>query len=186
MSIEVMQTELEGVIAVQPKVFGDERGFFLEAHHQGKYAEAGILGPFVQDNHSRSQRAVVRGLHYQLKHPQGKLVYCVRGAIFDVAVDIRRGSATFGKWFGAELSEENRHQLYVPQGFAHGFMVLSDWADVYYKCTDVYHPGDDYGVFWADESIGIEWPGDVGKAIVSQKDAVNPRLRQVAPNLLPE
>ncbi|MBN2128756.1 MAG: dTDP-4-dehydrorhamnose 3,5-epimerase [Sedimentisphaerales bacterium] len=184
--MEAIQTELEGVIVVQPKVLGDTRGFFLETYHQGKYAEAGISGPFLQDNHSRSQRGVVRGLHYQLNHAQGKLVYCVRGAIFDVAVDIRRGSATFGKWFSVELSEKNRRQIYIPQGFAHGFMVLSDWADVYYKCTDVYHPGDDYGLFWADEHIGIAWPGDVGQVIVSSKDAANPRLREVEPNLLPE
>ena len=184
MAIQVQQTGLEGVIVIEPQVYGDARGFFLETCSWPKYEALGISRPFVQDNHSRSCRNVLRGLHFQLNHPQGKLVYCVRGRIWDVAVDIRRGSETFGQWFGVELSEENHRQIYVPEGFAHGFVVLSEWADVYYKCTDVYHPGDDFGIYYGDEQIGIDWPVD-GEVILSAKDAVNPRLADVDPGRLP-
>lgn len=168
------QTELPGVIVVEPKVFADERGFFMETFHQPRFAEAGIALPFVQDNHSRSRRGVLRGLHYQLEHPQGKLVRVVLGEIFDVAVDARRSSPTFGKWVGVTLSEANRRQLYIPPGYAHGFCVVSETADVLYKTTDVYHPKDERTIFWNDPAIGISWP--VQDPIISARDQVGKRL----------
>jgi dTDP-4-dehydrorhamnose 3,5-epimerase len=167
--MEFHNTDLPGVIVVEPKVFGDERGFFMETYHQPRFAAAGIDLPFVQDNHSRSRRGVLRGLHYQLRHAQGKLVRVVQGEIFDVAVDARRSSPTFGRWFGAILSDANRRQLYVPPGFAHGFCVVSDSADVLYKTTDVYHPEEERSVLWNDPAIGITWP--VKDPIISAKDA---------------
>jgi dTDP-4-dehydrorhamnose 3,5-epimerase len=163
------KTDLPGVIIVEPQVFGDERGFFMETYHQPRFAAAGIDLPFVQDNHSRSRRGVLRGLHYQLRHAQGKLVRVVQGEIFDVAVDARRSSPTFGRWFGTILSDTNRRQLYVPPGFAHGFCVASDSADVLYKTTDVYHPEEERSVLWNDPAIGITWP--VTDPIVSARDA---------------
>jgi dTDP-4-dehydrorhamnose 3,5-epimerase len=162
------KTDLPGVILVEPKVFGDERGFFMETYHGPRFAAAGIDLPFVQDNHSRSRKGVLRGLHYQLRHAQGKLVRVVQGEIFDVAVDARRSSPTFGRWFGAILSDTNRRQLYVPPGFAHGFCVVSDSADVLYKTTDVYHPEEERSVLWNDPAIGITWP--VTDPIISAKD----------------
>ena len=152
MTLKFINKPLPGVLLIEPMVFSDERGFFMETYHAKKYAEAGIPGPFVQDNHSHSQRGTLRGLHYQLKNPQGKLVYAVKGEILDVAVDIRKGSPHFRRWTGNLLSEQNKRQLYIPEGFAHGFCVLSETADVIYKCTDFYAPGDEYGIFWADES----------------------------------
>ena len=146
----------------------------METHHQARYAEAGLNRVFVQDNHSRSKKHVLRGLHYQLTQPQGKLVFVVAGEIFDVAVDIRKGSPTFGKWTGAYLSDENKQQIYVPEGFAHGFVVLSEFADVIYKCTDFYAPGDERGIYWADPSIAINWP--IKDPILSDKDRECPRL----------
>lgn len=163
------KTDLPGVIIVEPQVFGDERGFFMETYHQPRFAAAGIDLPFVQDNHSRSRRGVLRGLHYQLRHAQGKLVRVVQGEIFDVAVDARRSSPTFGRWFGTILSDTNRQLLYVPPGFAHGFCVVSDSADVLYKTTDVYHPEEERSVLWNDPAIGITWP--VTDPIVSARDA---------------
>lgn len=174
---------LPGVMLFEPDVFGDQRGFFLETFNKAKYADAGLDVTFLQDNHSRSVRGTLRGLHYQLTHPQGKLVYVVRGEIFDVAVDIRRNSPTFGKWLGQHLSETNKHQLYIPPGFAHGFCVISDVADVLYKCTDLFTPGDDYGILWSDEDIGIEWPID--QPILSEKDAKNPILAKAPEDILP-
>ncbi len=168
------ETPLAGVKLIHPAVFEDPRGFFMETFHQGTYAGAGIDGPFVQDNYSHSCRGTLRGLHYQRKNAQDKLVFVVTGEIFDVAVDIRRGSPTFGRWFGARLSEENRTQIYVPKGFAHGFCVLSKTADVMYKCTDVYAPGDEYGILWSDPAIGIDWP--CAEPILSDKDQLHPRL----------
>ncbi|HTI49404.1 MAG TPA: dTDP-4-dehydrorhamnose 3,5-epimerase [Planctomycetaceae bacterium] len=162
------KTDIPGVILIEPKVFGDERGFFMETYHQPRFAAAGIDLPFVQDNHSRSRKGVLRGLHYQLRHAQGKLVRVVQGEIFDVAVDARRSSPTFGRWFGAVLSDSNRRQLYVPPGFAHGFCVVSDSADVLYKTTDVYHPEEERSVLWNDPAIGITWP--VKDPIISAKD----------------
>ncbi len=183
MGMQVMKTALAGVLVFEPAVYGDERGFFMETYNADRYGEAGLGKVFVQDNHSRSRRGVLRGLHYQLERPQGKLVGVVRGEIFDVAVDIRRGSPTYLQWVGVTLSEENHRQLYIPEGFAHGFCVLSDVADVMYKCTDVYVPGDDHGILWCDEQIGIDWP--VAQPIVSEKDARNPRVKECGEALLP-
>ncbi len=183
MKFNITKTELAGVLVVEPVVYGDNRGFFLETFNQKRYAEAGLDRQFVQDNHSRSSRGVLRGLHYQLNHPQGKLVMAIKGEIFDVAVDIRRGSPTFGKWVGVNLSEENHKQIFVPEGFAHGFCVVSETADVVYKCTDVFIPGDDHGILWSDETIGIDWPTD--EPGLSEKDAENPRLAEVGSDLLP-
>ena len=149
---------IPGVLLVEQKVFSDPRGFFMETYHRQKYLDAGITGSFVQDNCSHSVCGVLRGLHYQLKYPQAKLVTVLRGSIFDVAVDIRRGSPTFGKWISQVISDVNRLQLYVPVGFAHGFCVLSEEADVLYKCTDLYHPDDDHGVLWCDPDLAIKWP----------------------------
>lgn len=146
------------VLLVEPDVFGDHRGFFLESYNRRRFAEMGLDVAFVQDNHSRSTKGVLRGLHYQLKNPQGKLVRVVQGEVYDVAVDIRKGSPTFGRWCGEFLSSDNFRMLYVPPGFAHGFCVLSDTADFLYKCTDYYSPGDEHGVIWNDPTIGIDWP----------------------------
>ena len=162
------------VLLIDPDVFPDPRGFFMETFHSIKYAEHGIPAVFLQDNHSRSSRGVLRGLHYQLKNPQGKLVRVVSGEVFDVAVDIRRGSPWFGKWVGAILSEENHRQMYVPPGFAHGFCTLSESADFLYKCTDLYAPGDEYGIAWDDPEIAIEWPEM--DYLISDKDLANPSL----------
>jgi len=185
MAFKVIETSLPGVMLIQPQVFEDQRGYFLETFNQKRYAQAGLYRAFMQDNHSHSRRHVVRGLHYQLKNPQGKMVYVVQGEIFDVAVDIRRGSPTFGKWVGAHLTEENHQQLFIPEGFAHGLCVVSETADVIYKCTDIYVPGDDYGILWSDESIGIDWPISYDLAVVSEKDQKNPRLGDVTPDQLP-
>ena len=174
-------TPLAGVILVEPDVHRDARGFFLETYHAEKYRAGGIAGPFVQDNHSRSVQGTLRGLHAQWRKPQGKLVRTLQGEIFDVAVDVRLGSPTFGKWFGATLSSENHHQLWVPSGFIHGFCVLSETAEVEYKCTDLYDPGGELGVRWDDPAIGIEWP--VAQPILSAKDAAAPLLADVRDKL---
>jgi len=183
MPIRFLETTLPGVVLVEPDTYRDERGFFMETYHQTRYAEGGIDCIFVQDNHSHSRRGTLRGLHYQLKHSQAKLIYVTCGEIFDVAVDIRRGSPTFGKWVGAHLTEENSRQIYVPKGFAHGFYTLSETADVIYKCTDFYAPGDEYGILWSDTDIGIEWPDK--KPLLSKKDSRNPRLCEIPEDLLP-
>jgi len=183
MSLQGHDSLLGEVILVQPRVFEDDRGFFLETYHRPRYDEKGIRPAFVQDNHSHSRKGSVRGLHYQLKHPQGKLIYVVTGRIFDVALDIRRGSPTFGNWCGAILSAENKHQIYIPPGFAHGFGVLSDRADVIYKCTDVYTPGDEYGVLWNDPDLKIDW--GIDHPVLSPKDLANPRLNRIPAELLP-
>jgi dTDP-4-dehydrorhamnose 3,5-epimerase len=183
MPIRFTETIFSGVTIIEPQVFRDNRGLFWETFHLGKYAEAGIDRAFVQDNHSHSSRDTVRGLHYQIKHAQGKLVYVVIGEIFDVAVDIRRGSPTFGKWLGLILSEENKKQLYIPEGFAHGFCVLSETADIMYKCTDFYFPEDEGGILWADPELGIDWP--VKNPIISEKDLRNPTLKDVPLDRLP-
>lgn len=165
----VRETPLPGVLVLEPRVFRDERGFFVETFSSREFHGTGISQDFVQDNHSRSSRGVLRGLHYQLNNPQGKLVHVARGKVFDVAVDIRIGSPTFGKWFGTELDDENLHSLWIPPGFAHGFLVLSDVADVIYKCTRLYDGKDDRGVAWNDPRIGITWPNM--NPVLSQKDA---------------
>ena len=163
------------MILIEPTVFGDDRGFFMETYHAERFAKHGIPQAFVQDNHSRSKRGTLRGLHYQDPQPQGKLVRCTRGAIFDVAVDIRRGSPSFAKWFGVELSEENRKMLWVPPNFAHGFCALTDDADLVYKCTQIYRPEFDRVLLWSDAEIGITWP--VSSPLLSPKDAAAPTLR---------
>jgi len=174
--VNVVETSLPGVLIVEPKVFGDHRGFFMETYNEIRYREAGIDGRFVQDNHSRSRRGVLRGLHYQLAKPQGKLVWVERGSVYDVAVDVRRGSPTFGAWVGVELSEENHRQLWIPPGFAHGFLVTSEACDFVYKCTELYDPPDERGVAWDDPAIGITWPDLGGALALSDKDLKNPRL----------
>ncbi len=166
---------------IEPKVFPDGRGFFLETYKHSDFVQAGIPEHFTQDNYSRSEKGVLRGLHYQ-KHPhgQGKLVRCVKGSIFDVAVDIRKGSPTFGKWVGAELTEENNHLIYVPVGFAHGFQVLSAFAEVLYKCTSEYHPAADRGILWNDPDVAIHWP--LAGPLLSPKDIVHPVLKNADNN----
>ncbi len=183
MSIKYTKTDLPGVLLIDPVVFKDSRGFFMETFHQKKYAEAGIDHAFIQDNYSHSTRGTLRGLHYQLKHPQGKLIYVITGEIFDVAVDIRQGSPGFGKWVGQYLSGNNKRQIFVPEGFAHGFCVISETADVLYKTTDLYNPDDEYGVLWSDSTIGIDWPVEV--PIVSDKDKQFPGLKETPETHLP-
>lgn len=185
MSVVCAPTSIPGVLLFTPQVHGDARGFFLQTYQAQEYAVAGLDRVFVQDNLSRSRRDTVRGLHYQLRYPQAKLVSVMRGAVLDVAVDIRRGSPTFGKFVVAELSEDNRRQLYIPEGFAHGFRVLSESADFFYKCTDHYAPGDEYGVQWNDPALAIPW-GDLSTPVVSPKDQQLPRLAEVPPENLPE
>lgn len=174
-------TAVPGVLVVEPDVHRDDRGFFLETYHREKYRQGGLDAVFVQDNHSRSVARTLRGLHAQLRRPQGKLVRAVRGEIFDVAVDIRRGSPTFGRWVGERLSGENFRQLWVPPGFAHGFCVLSDTAEVEYKCTALYDRDDELSIAWDDPEVGIEWP--VAEPILSEKDAAAARLAEVAARL---
>ena len=172
--MNVVKTPLEGVLVFEPKVFKDDRGHFAETFHLERYRAAGLTLPFVQDNWSRSKRGTLRGLHFQNPRPQGKLVMVTRGAVFDVAVDIKKSSPTFGKWFGVELTEENAKQLWIPPGFAHGFVALKDDTDFLYKCTDVYVPEADAGILWNDPAIGIEWP--IKEPLLSKKDAQAPRL----------
>ncbi len=180
--MKVLETALPGVLIIEPKVHGDPRGFFLESYHAQRYAEAGLPDTFVQDNHSRSGRGVLRGLHYQLRNPQGKLVRVTQGEVFDVAVDIRAGSPHFGKWVGVNLSGENHRQFYVPPGFAHGFCVVSETADFLYKCTSYYDPASEHGVRWNDPAIGIQWP-DLEYRL-SEKDQNNRLLHELG-SLLP-
>lgn len=160
--IKVTKAPIEGLFVIEPAVHGDERGYFMETYSKRDMLEAGLDLEFVQDNQSMSVKGVLRGLHFQKEFPQGKLVRVIKGKVFDVAVDLREGSATYGKWYGIELSEENKKQFYIPEGFAHGFLVLSDVAEFCYKCTDFYHPGDEGGLAWNDPEIGIEWPEVVG------------------------
>lgn len=175
--MKVIETQLAGVLIVEPKVFGDHRGFFLETFQVERYRDVGIGLPFVQDNHSRSQRGVLRGLHFQCTRPQGKLVSVSRGAVYDVAVDINPDSPTCGQYVGVELNDENHRQLWVPPGYAHGFCVLSEVADFQYKCTDYYQPEDEGGLLWNDPDVGILWP--VAEPQLSAKDQLNPRLRDL-------
>ena len=184
---------IQGLCVIEPTVHGDSRGYFMETYNQNDMKEAGLEMVFVQDNQSSSAKGVLRGLHYQKQYPQGKLVRVIRGTVFDVAVDLRKDSATFGKWYGVELSEENKKQFYIPEGFAHGFLVLSDMAEFCYKCTDFYHPGDEGGIAWNDPQIGITWPEIVGdyqgnasaagyrmadgtSLLMSEKDQVQPEF----------
>ena len=173
--MKISHSKLKGCVIIEPRVFGDDRGFFLETFQAARYKqEAGIDLPFVQDNHSRSARGVLRGLHFQKTKPQGKLVRVVRGEVYDVAVDIRKGSATFGEWEGVILSEENKKQFWVPPGFAHGFVVLSATADFEYKCTDYYDPSDEGSILWSDPDLDIPWP--IANPVLSAKDESAKRL----------
>lgn len=183
MTLKAHETSLPGVKLITPDVFRDPRGLFIEVYHQRKYSECGIDETFIQDNFSHSRQKTLRGLHYQLNHPQAKIVYVVNGEIIDVAVDIRLGSPTFGQWTSVQLSSENGHQVFIPKGFAHGFCVLSPTADVIYKCTDFYTPGDDFGIIWSDPDVKIDWP--VADPFLSEKDQNNPRLSDLAKHRLP-
>jgi dTDP-4-dehydrorhamnose 3,5-epimerase len=181
--MNVIETELPGVLVVEPRVFGDARGFFMESFNGERYKEVGIPDWFVQDNLSYSVRGVLRGLHFQSPNPQGKLVSVLQGEVFDVAVDIRVGSPTFGRWTGTILSGENKRQLYIPPDFAHGFLVISEAALFFYKCTDYYRPASEGVVLWNDPDIGIEWP--VGMPVLSNKDRAAPPLRAMPEGALP-
>ncbi len=181
MPLTFKETELKGVIVIESDIFEDERGVFREVFRSDKYQQ--LEEAFVQDNHSHSKKGVLRGLHYQLNKQQGKLITAITGEIFDVAVDIRKGSPTFGKWTGTHLSPSNKRQIYIPGGFAHGFCVLSGRADVFYKCTNLYAPEDEYGLLWSDPMLQIDWP--VSSPIVSEKDSKSPTLDQIPEELLP-
>jgi dTDP-4-dehydrorhamnose 3,5-epimerase len=174
--MKVTPTRLPGLLLIEPKVFGDARGFFFESWNEREFERAGIRATFVQDNHSRSGKGVLRGLHYQIRQPQGKLVRVVEGEIFDVAVDIRRSSSTFGKWEGARLSAQSKSMLWIPVGFAHGFCVVSDFAEVLYKTTDFYAPEHERSILWNDPELKIDWPV-AGAPLLSPKDAAGLRLR---------
>lgn len=176
--MQVQNTEIPGVSIIEPEVFEDSRGFFKETYERNRYADAGITAEFVQDNLSRSGRGTLRGMHYQIQHPQGKCVQVFRGEIFDVAVDLRRNSPQFGKWVGVTLSESNHRQLYLPEGFAHGFCVLSETADVFYKCTDFYHPEHERTLLWNDPDVNIQWPVQ-GEPILSEKDRNGTLLSEI-------
>jgi dTDP-4-dehydrorhamnose 3,5-epimerase len=169
------KTDIEGVYIIEPKVFGDSRGYFMETYNKKEFDKAGLKYNFVQDNQSKSHKGVLRGLHFQTKHPQAKLVRVVSGEVFDVAVDLRKDSKTYGKWVGVILSEDNKKMFMIPRGFAHGFIVLSDSAEFTYKCDDFYHPEDDGGIMWNDPDINIKWP-DVEKIELSEKDKKHPTL----------
>ncbi|MBQ6514426.1 MAG: dTDP-4-dehydrorhamnose 3,5-epimerase [Clostridia bacterium] len=177
MAFTFEKTPLEGVVIITPQVFGDSRGYFMETYKKELFAEAGITKEFVQDNESSSSKGVLRGLHFQKNHTQGKLVRVTKGCVFDVAVDVRPGSKTFGQWTGVELSEENKKMFYVPEGFAHGFLVLSDMAEFVYKCTDVYDPTSEGGIPWNDPEIGVEWPKLDIEYKTSPKDSMHPAFK---------
>jgi dTDP-4-dehydrorhamnose 3,5-epimerase len=181
--MKIIPGKVPGLLIVEPDVYGDHRGFFTETWHQRRYAESGIDRVFVQDNLSRSVKGTLRGLHFQIRHPQAKLVQAISGELFDVAVDLRHDSPTFGKWEGVLLSDKNMRQLYIPEGFAHGFCVLSDTALFSSQCTDFSAPGDEGGVLWSDPDIGIEWP--VKEPILSDKDQTYPRLTALGGDTLP-
>ncbi|MGP0593518.1 dTDP-4-dehydrorhamnose 3,5-epimerase [Nitrospira sp. T9] len=179
--MNIIKTAIPGLVVVEPRVFEDPRGFFMETFHGNRYSSAGLPAVFVQDNFSHSCRGVLRGLHYQLHQPQGKLVHVIRGEIFDVAVDIRKGSPWFGQWVGETLSGSNKRQLFIPPGFAHGFCVLSESADFLYKCTDYYAPEHEHGLHWNDPDIGIVWPKM--DFMLSEKDEQSPRLKDLGDSL---
>jgi len=182
--MKIVKTELDGVLLLQPTVHEDNRGYFFELYRQQPYQKAGMPPDFVQDNVSFSHKGVIRGLHYQHPNGQAKLIQVLTGAVFDVAVDIRKGSPAFGKWFGTVISAENRHQVFLPAGFAHGFCVVSQHAVLVYKCSDYYHPDSDCGINWTDPAIDIEWPEK--NPMLSDKDARLPNLDEIAPENLPE
>ncbi len=182
--MQVIATPLAGLCLIEPKVHGDSRGFFLETYHAPRYRQAGIRVDFVQDNLSLSVQGTLRGLHFQIRHPQAKLVQVLEGEIFDVAVDLRAGSPTFGRWAGFRLDAVGHRQIFIPAGFAHGFVVLSDRALFYYKCSDIYRPEDEGGLLWSDPDIGIDWP--LASPLLSVKDAALPRLGAIASDGLPQ
>lgn len=183
--MKLISCEFPEVKLIEPKVFGDTRGFFFESFQVNRYREIGITHNFVQDNISHSKHGVLRGLHYQLKNPQGKLVMVLKGEVFDVIVDIRMSSPTFGKWMSVVLNDTNHRQLYIPPGFAHGFCVLSEQADFYYKCTDYYNPKDEFGIIWNDPKIAINWPTEHNTMIVSPKDQLYKTLEETPAEYLP-
>ena len=172
-----IKTEIDGVYIIEPTAFGDNRGYFMETYNEADFKVAGLNYTFVQDNQSSSRKGVLRGLHFQKTYPQAKLVRVLKGEVFDVAVDLRKGSKTYGKWVGVVLSEENKRQFMVPRGFAHGFVVMSETAEFAYKCDEFYHPEDEGGIMWNDPEIGVEWP-DVGEIILSEKDKNHPKLSE--------
>lgn len=179
-NFEIKKTKIEGVYIIETKVFGDNRGYFMETYNKKQFEEAGLNMNFVQDNESKSTKGVLRGLHFQKKHSQGKLVRVTKGKVFDVGVDLRKGSPTFGQWEGVILSDENKKQFYIPEGFAHGFLVLSDEAVFNYKCTDFYAPEFEGGVMWNDPDINIQWPLEgIENIILSEKDKVHPSLKEL-------
>jgi dTDP-4-dehydrorhamnose 3,5-epimerase len=182
--MKVIETALPGVLVIEPQVFGDARGFFYESYNEARFRDAGIDARFVQSNVSRSAKGVLRGLHYQWPHPQGKFVSVLEGEVFDVAVDIRRGSPHFGQWFGAMLTAENKRHMWIPEGFAHGFCVVSDYATFNYQCTALYDAKADAGVLWNDPAIGIDWP--IAEPQLSDKDLKAPLLKDVPEHRLPE
>jgi dTDP-4-dehydrorhamnose 3,5-epimerase len=168
---KIVETPIKGLLIIETKIFKDDRGFFIESYNLRDFASLGINVDFIQDNHSFSRKGVIRALHFQLKHPQGKLVHVISGKVFGVAVDLRPNSQTFGKWFGVELTDDNGLQFYIPPGFAHGFLALEENTHFFYKCTDFYYPEDEVGIIWNDPSIGIEWPlGQLDEIIISDKD----------------
>lgn len=175
--MKIVAQPMVGALIIEPKLFGDERGFFLENFHKQRYAEHGVVEEFVQDNHSRSAKNILRGLHFTKNHPQAQILTVMRGRIFDVVVDIRKSSSTFGKWFGTELSDEGPRQIYMAHGFAHGFCVLSDYADLHYKVSRLYDPHDEGGLRWNDPKVGINWPIDA--PIVSERDCQHPLLEDL-------
>lgn len=181
--MKIITSPMEGILIIEPKIFNDKRGFFMETYNQARYNESGINATFVQDNLSYSQKNTLRGLHFQIKHPQAKLIQVISGEIFDVAVDLRPGFATFGKWTGFYLSSENRRQVFIPEGFAHGFCVLSESALFHYKCSDFYAQDDEGGIIWSDPDIGIEWP--VKNPIISEKDKQYHKLSDLTAHELP-
>jgi len=175
-----VETEIEGLYIIETGVFEDNRGYFMESYNYRDFKAAGIDAVFVQDNQSKSKKGVLRGLHFQKKHPQGKLVRVLKGEVFDVAVDLRKNSKTYGKWVGVILSDKNKRQFYIPEGFAHGFLVLSDEAEFFYKCTDFYYPDDEGGIIWNDPDINIQWPLEgIEEVILSEKDKKWPRLKDL-------
>ena len=175
--MEFRQLSIADVILIKPSIFEDHRGFFMESYHIDKFNSGGIKCNFVQDNHARSVYNTLRGLHFQVKYPQAKLLRCVKGTVFDVAVDIRQDSPSYGQWVGEELSEDNKYQLFIPQGFAHGYYVMSETVEISYKCSEIYHPEDEQGIIWNDPEIGIDWPGL--DPILSEKDQTLPLLRNL-------
>ena len=176
--INVIKTSIDGLIIIEPKVFGDERGYFMECYNKEAFEKEGLFMNFVQDNESKSKKGVLRGLHFQTKHTQGKLVRVISGEVFDVGVDLRKGSPTYGKYEGVILSGENKRMFYIPEGFAHGFLVLSDEAVFTYKCTDLYRPEYDAGIIYNDPDIEIDWPLDDGQIVLSEKDKQLPTLKE--------